>query len=1054
MESEIAATPVRARLRLSDSLRQDAKGAAKTAVELLGVAASMTQNVPYLGIISGVLIELLKMQDEAENFKSDWKATMSVTQQVKSIVDRVRAQTEELGTGDDALPQGFHEPLTELERCIAKSLETLNACKAGSKRLRDRARVYINRTELSGNAKQCRIDMQAALDLFNTKLHIINTFTMQAQSKKLDMILTGGLAAPSDPDTSRVHSPLPPPPAIFHGRAQDVDHIVNLILDKPPARVAILGSGGIGKTSIALAVLHRSELEELYGDGRFFMSCEAVTSVEGILRELLTMFGLVPNAQSRSTPRALFLSHIRALPRGILCLDNLETPWDADTLGVESLLADITSLPHFALLVTTRGGDRPQRVAWTRPFLAHITSLTFEAALETWDAICDSHDAYTERLIKAVDLVPLAVTLLAQLALTESSEVLWGRWALEQTSLLQTSRGSEHRLNSVERSVGLSLSSPMLRDNTVALNFFSVLCTLPQGLPEARIPALVDAYAIRLPNLRRSIALLKQCSLVYSSEDDFLRVLSPIRHYMQVHHPVSSALFSHLSDVYCTLVISKPGTWGPDVAYSKKFVQPELVNISTILELSLVQEAHRLDHILSAIDSFAWLSSVLSIYDTTLLSKAITHAQRAAPANTALIWEKFGNALRFGERFEEAFSALFKALELSRLAGDKVAEANVLMCLGELYKARYRHDESESTLRQALGLYQELDLTLGTANTLQCLGDLLFYRKRYDEAERALETARDLYEQIDSTRGKADVMSTLGPLHRYHGRYDEAEHALETAHNLHDEIGYSLGKANDMYELGMLFIDSRRLEDAAEPLQSALNLYRDLNSIQGQVNSWCALGDLYMHRNHYDEAARAYAMGLDMDPDHRFRMTDALCQLGQAYVHLARFDDAERSLESALDMYRKKNDHTGEADALFHLGCLYWEQHQYIEAINAFGSARDISARSGNVLAQGKALRHLGLVHQDRAEFDTAHSCLADALRLFEEVQSSKNTSLIEADLETLRLKRHFLNQENGMSQSDVHPSSLPTELEMASESQRPSSDPQTRVSVDVEEDA
>ena len=34
----------------------------KTLVELLGVAASMTQNVPYLGIISGALTELLKIQ--------------------------------------------------------------------------------------------------------------------------------------------------------------------------------------------------------------------------------------------------------------------------------------------------------------------------------------------------------------------------------------------------------------------------------------------------------------------------------------------------------------------------------------------------------------------------------------------------------------------------------------------------------------------------------------------------------------------------------------------------------------------------------------------------------------------------------------------------------------------------------------------------------------------------------------------------------------------------------------------------------------------------------
>ena len=48
---------------LSDGLKKDAEGALKTAVELLGVAASMTQNVPYLGIISGALTELLKIQN-------------------------------------------------------------------------------------------------------------------------------------------------------------------------------------------------------------------------------------------------------------------------------------------------------------------------------------------------------------------------------------------------------------------------------------------------------------------------------------------------------------------------------------------------------------------------------------------------------------------------------------------------------------------------------------------------------------------------------------------------------------------------------------------------------------------------------------------------------------------------------------------------------------------------------------------------------------------------------------------------------------------------------
>ena len=182
----------------------------KTAVELLGVAASMTQNVPYLGIISGALTELLKIRgvrrihlkakdillivvQEVDTLDEDWRLVMTFAQQIKSVIDQVHAQCEKLGPGAGALLQSFLEPFAELERydensqtsrtqcrlrldrCIVKSLETLHACKVGSKRRRDRVRVFVSRSKLSGDVKQCRVGMQAALDLFNVRLSLANT---------------------------------------------------------------------------------------------------------------------------------------------------------------------------------------------------------------------------------------------------------------------------------------------------------------------------------------------------------------------------------------------------------------------------------------------------------------------------------------------------------------------------------------------------------------------------------------------------------------------------------------------------------------------------------------------------------------------------------------------------------------------------------------------------------------------------------------------------------------------------------------------------------------
>ena len=51
---------------------------------------------------------------------------MAVAQQLKAIVDRVRVQCEKLGHGEDALPEGFLEPLSELERYEAFTFARVN----------------------------------------------------------------------------------------------------------------------------------------------------------------------------------------------------------------------------------------------------------------------------------------------------------------------------------------------------------------------------------------------------------------------------------------------------------------------------------------------------------------------------------------------------------------------------------------------------------------------------------------------------------------------------------------------------------------------------------------------------------------------------------------------------------------------------------------------------------------------------------------------------------------------------------------------------------------
>jgi Cdc6-like AAA superfamily ATPase len=70
---------------------------------------------------------------------------------------------------------------------------------------------------------------------------------------------------------------LPSQPKIFHGQDSELSHILQLFSQGTP-KIAILGAGGMGKTSLARAVLHHTEITEKYNQQQFFIACDSAAT--------------------------------------------------------------------------------------------------------------------------------------------------------------------------------------------------------------------------------------------------------------------------------------------------------------------------------------------------------------------------------------------------------------------------------------------------------------------------------------------------------------------------------------------------------------------------------------------------------------------------------------------------------------------------------------------------------------------------------------------------------------------------------------------------------
>ncbi|KAF7339021.1 hypothetical protein MVEN_01978300 [Mycena venus] len=426
----------------------------------------------------------------------------------------------------------------------------------------NRIRNFFRQGELNTLLKDCWDGLRDAKTIQSGPNLLMDVGTMQKTAAKMHIELLEIISSLSDGTTSdtascmhptlngfqmssKSFSMLPSKPKIFHGRELELNSIVKL-LHEDSARIAILGAGGMGKTSLARAALHHTDMATQYKH-ILFIPCDSATTSVGIAALMGEHIGLKPGKDLTRPVLHYFTAH----PSCLLILDNLETAWEPleSRRGVEELLSLLTDIPHLTLMITMRGAERPAKVSWSQPFLPPLQPLSDNAARQMFFDIADDfHETKDlDQVLHLTQNMPLAIDLIAHLVDHEGCASVLARWKTEKTSLLSV---GHDRMSNLDASIGISLSSPRVTASPGPLDLLRLLSILPDGL--SNIELLQSSLPI--PDVLACKTVLLGTCLAYQDDKKRLKSLVPIREHIQKFHPPASCLIQPLQNYFHMLL--------------------------------------------------------------------------------------------------------------------------------------------------------------------------------------------------------------------------------------------------------------------------------------------------------------------------------------------------------------------------------------------------------------------------------------------------------------------------------------------------------------------
>ncbi|GAC1637758.1 MAG: hypothetical protein NVS4B9_30740 [Ktedonobacteraceae bacterium] len=737
---------------------------------------------------------------------------------------------------------------------------------------------------------------------------------------------------------------LPTPFLSFVGRKPDIDVVVSLLLRADIRMVSLLGTGGIGKTRLALEIAARTR--EHFRGGVCFVALDTLRDSSLVPALIVEALGLQVNARP---PLVQQLKSFLKKKHLLLLIDNFEYVVQASPF-IEELLQDC---PHIKVLVTSRqrlaiGAEQPFELQpLTLPNLAQlpeVDALTRYSAIDLFvrraqTALPDfkltlANAQIIAELCVRLDGLPLAIELAAAHIKVLTPQSLLTRLIQDTRILRSRLRNVPDRHRTLEYTIDWSYELLDAREKWL----FRHLAVFAGGATFETIEEFFQSAEQRPVDLLETVdSLLTKC-LLYNvkqeSEERRFGMLETIRTYglnsLQTEGELATSQRAYA--LYYLTVVERAASElkGPQQALWLAQLDREQKNLRAALGWLVEQGETGLA--LRFCESFGkycglcgywmeerhWLDVVLALPGAEqhaairarvlrraghlayrlrelaaareLFEQSITYAREANDKSTlAGALSGLSRVVYRQKEIARADSLLKESIEAAKQAHDDWSLANVLESRGRFLHYQGYQDEARNLLEQSVAMARKLSDKENLARTLTTLVDLEIAQANIGQARKLANESFNLAIALKTRPLIALTLDRLGDVALFEGAYDQARQYIEERIIRARELGDMATVAHRQLKLADIALAQGVLEEATKSIRAvedSLATLREQEDIPGIIDALSVLADLHRSAGNLLQARSLYLEALQLYREFEEERKIGRCLIGLAQTFL------------------------------------------------------------------------------------------------------------------------------------------------------------------------